>query len=385
MKYPASSSILFQWIVLLCFFACSVAKSVETPKFTADGFTVPQPRPTFEFPRDHGAHPDFKIEWWYITGHLTTTEDQPRRFGFQATFFRNAAPRDLLSKSTGDAPPSFGHDQIYLAHMALIDVQTGRFLHQERLNRAGWNASASTRTLDVVNGDWSLRMTGEGETMKLTGGVKAEASFSLTLSPLKPLVLFGDGGYSRKGPAPTAASYYLTYSRLAANGELTLGGVQSRVTGTAWMDHEISSSQLDKDQVGWDWLSVQFKDGRELMFYALRKTDGSFDPASSLTWIDRDGKATRANFRWEPVSRWTSPRSGASYPSRIRLTTTDPADSRERVFLIEPLHPDQELGGDLGGVTYWEGACRVVAENGEEAGSAYMELTGYDRAIEVLR
>src|SRR5690606_33069583 len=140
-----------------------------------------------------------------------------------------------------------------------------------------------------------------------------------------------------------------------------------------------------ENQVGWDWLSVQFDDGRELMFYRLRTTDGGTDPASTLTWIDREGRLTTAPFRWEPLTSWTSPRGGTRYPQRIRLTTTDPETGRETVLFVEPLFADQELIGKLGGVTYWEGACRIVDANGKQLGSAYMELTGYDRAIDALK
>ena len=369
-------------VPLLALSALLCGHTSEIPALTPDGFRVPQPDPTFTFPRDHGSHPDYKIEWWYLTGHLFTQESPARRFGFQATFFRFAAPPVTAAIP---APAGFGHDQMFLAHMALIDVSTGRFLHQERLNRAGWDASASTAALDLRNGDWSLRLADPAaETLSLTGGIRADARFSLTLTPQKPLVRFGEGGYSRKGAAPTAASYYLTFPRLAAAGRLTLDGQEIPVAGEAWMDHEYSSSQLDRDQVGWDWLSAQLKDGRELMFYRLRTRDGGTDPASTLTWIDRDGKTQRAPFRCEPLDTWKSPHTGATYPHRIRLTTTDPATGAEAVFLVEPLAADQELGGKLGGVTYWEGACRLLGADGAELGNAYLELTGYDRAIEAL-
>jgi predicted secreted hydrolase len=387
--------------------------SENIPALTPDGFRVPQPGPVFAFPRDHGSHPDYKIEWWYLTGHLFTAETPSRRFGFQATFFRSAAPRDVAARP---GPAAFGHDQIYLAHMALIDVATGRFLHQERLNRAGWDAAASTETLDVRNGDWSLALLPPAppsaptssppsaqlhrqslidkmpvppaaEILRLVGGVRADARFTLEFTPSKPLVRFGEGGYSRKGAAPIAASYYLTFPRLAVSGSLTLGDAAPvAVTGQAWMDHEYSSSQLDENQVGWDWLSAQLHDGRELMFYALRRRDGGLDPASTLTWIDREGRTAKAPWRWEPLTRWRSPRTGAIYPNRIRLTTTDPASGREAVFIVAPFHADQELGGALGGVTYWEGACRILAADGAtELGSAYMELTGYDKPVDIVR
>ena len=381
---PTEMNPIFRLFSLSCLFVCFVGNSAEIPAITADGFAVPQPNPTFTFPRDHGSHPEFKIEWWYLTGHLFTTEPTPRRFGFQATFFRSASP---LATAANPAPEAFGNAQIYLAHMALVDIASGRFLHQERLNRAGWNAFASTETLDVRNGDWSLRfLDPAAEKMELVGGIRADARFTLALTPAKPRVLFGDAGYSRKGAAPTAASYYITFPRLDVAGSLVLDGQSLPVSGQAWMDHEYSSSQLDAHQVGWDWLSAQLHDGRELMFYALRTTTGEIDPVSRLTWIDREGRTTNAPYRWEPLTHWTSPHTGAKYPQRIRVTTTDPAGGREVVLFVEPYHPDQELGGSLGGVTYWEGACRILAADGKtELGYAYMELTGYDRPVEVLR
>ncbi|HTJ79896.1 MAG TPA: lipocalin-like domain-containing protein [Rariglobus sp.] len=353
-------------LVSVCIFAV-LARS-QTPLTTADGFAVPQPGHVFSFPRDYGSHPDFKLEWWYLTGHLF--EKDGRRFGYQATFFRSAAP----DKST----------QLYLAHMALVDVKTGKFYYQERLNREGWDASASTTILDVHNGPWSLRMTDPATAhMELNGGVQAEAAFALTLAPEKPLVIFGDGGVSRKGAESTAASYYLTFTRLRTAGTVTLGGSALEVTGESWMDHEISSSQLGAKQVGWDWLSIQFNDDREIMFYRLRLRDGTADPASSLTWVDAAGRTQKSDFKWEVIDSWKSPSTGAVYPSRVRLTTTDPATHHLASFTLEPLVQDQELAGRLGGIPYWEGACRVLDESGRAVGSAYLELTGYAKDLKL--
>ena len=365
------------------------------PTTTADGFAVPQPGHQFVFPRDHGSHPDFKIEWWYLTGHLfaapRTGDAPPRRFGFQATFFRQAGPRPAAGTAP-DPNSNFGSAHLFLAHMALVDVATGRFLHQERLNREGWDAGAAIDTLAVRNGNWSLELAEPADasptpTLRLHGGIHADATFTLTLRAEKPLVLFGENGLSRKGSDPTAASYYLTFTRLAVAGDLTLraerGAETLRVTGEAWMDHEISSSQLSAGQVGWDWLSVQFNDRRELMLYRLRRRDGSADPASTLTWIDAAGRPQRAPFTWEVLSRWTSPATGASYPARIRISTTDPASGQPVTFTAEPLVAAQELPGTLGGVPYWEGACRIRDAAGNEAGSAYLELTGYAKDLKL--
>ena len=370
-----------------CFGAAGAGQSSTLVTLTPDGFAVPQPGYPFSFPRDHGSHPDFKIEWWYLTGHLHPVDTPSRRFGFQATFFRQAGPRGGT-----DANPEFGSAHLYLAHMALVEVQTGRFLHQERLNREGWNAAAATDTLDVRNGDWWLRLVDPTDasampTLALQVGIHADAAFALTLRAGKPLVVFGENGVSRKGAAPTAASYYLTFTRLLADGELTLQGERDsetlRVTGEAWMDHEISSSQLGAGQIGWDWVSIQFTDQRELMLYRLRLRDGTADPASTLTWIDAAGRTQRSPFTWEVLTRWTSPATGATYPQRIRITTTDPATNAPVAFLVEPLVAAQELPGTLGGVSYWEGACRIRDAAGQEVGSAYMELTGYAKELKL--
>ena len=363
------SFILLFRIWTICFAVLLPAQAQQASvNKTAEGFPVPQAGYAYQFPRDHGSHPEFKIEWWYLTGHLYTVEG--RRFGYQATFFRNAAPDRAL--------------QIYLAHMALIDVQTGKFYHQERLNRAGWDAGAAEGTLALHNGPWALRFVDEAtETMVLNGGVRAEVQFELTLTPRKPVVVFGEDGISRKGSDPTAASYYITFTRLAAEGKLTVEGRTSDVRGESWMDHEISSSQLSRNQVGWDWLSLQLKDGREIMFYRLRQQDGSSDPASTLTWIQVDGTLHKQDFRWRVLSTWRSTKTGAEYPARVELSTNDPSTGRPTVFLIEPLVPEQELTGDLVGISYWEGACRVRDGEGREVGSAYMELTGYSKALKL--
>ena len=340
------------------------------------GFAIPQPGHIFTFPRDYGAHPDFRIEWWYVTGHLYGPDD--RRFGFQATFFRLAGP---TGRDSDDA--NFSRREVYLAHMALTDVKSGTFLHDERLNRLGWDAGAAVQSLDVFNGPWSLKMDAQGA-IHLLGSVEASANLDLTLVPAKPLVVFGEDGISRKGAEPGAASYYLTFSRLRTSGHLTLNGTDLPVHGEAWMDHEISSSQLGKDQVGWDWTCLQLNESpRELMLYRMRRADGTADPVSRLQWVTPAGKAVTEPFTWEVVSTWTSPRSHATYPAKVRLTTTDPETHLPRVFVLEPVLPDQELSNALGGGPYWEGACKVLDAEGHDAGSAYLELTGYAKALKI--
>ena len=333
-----------------------------------------------KFPRDHGSHPDFKIEWWYLTGHLFAGD---RRFGFQATFFRLGQRPE--SDPEGEA---FGDAQIYMAHMGLSDPETGEFYHQERLNRAGWNAGAKEGDLQVFNGDWKLERV--GNFLELAGSVRSEVRFDLRLLPHKPQVIFGEEGISRKGPEGTAASYYITFPRLDLEGTLLLGEEKLEVAGEAWMDHEISSSQLDRNQIGWDWAAFQFYDGREIMGYVLREKDGSVSPYSKLVWIDREGNLTHqkaAEYRWIHQGEWESPKTGAVYPISPQIETTDPETGKRRKFLLQPTMAAQEMVGGSGGVSYWEGACDIVdVETDEIIGRAFLEMTGYaDNIAEKLQ
>lgn len=353
---------------------------------TPDGFALPQEGHSFSFPRDHGSHPEFKLEWWYITGHLWNSEKQ--RFGFQATFFRQAGPRS----GTGSIHQStaFEHSPLFLGHMAILDVASGKFIHQSRLNRNGWDAGADQERLRVWNGNWSL--SGTNATTRpewgaasqlhlgLTGSIRGEASVSLHMMPEKAMVIFGTNGVSRKADDPNASSYYMTFPQLKANGTLAWMGREFSVEGEAWMDHEISSGQLGEDQVGWDWICVQLRDGREFMSYRMRKSDGSMDRNSSLTWIDLLGKLHKvgtSEFDWKTNRTWRSPITGANYPCAIQISTRDPATGTPLVLQMEPLCDSQELADELGGVAYWEGACRVKDQGGKEIGQAFLELTGY--------
>ena len=327
---------------------------------TADGFALPQPGRTFVFPRDHGSHPEFRTEWWYVTGHLDGKDGN--RFGFQVTFFRQARREDGKTL------------QLNLAHAALLDAQTGRFLHEERLNRAGWDAESSETTLAVRNGNWSLKLDEATQRLHIAATVKNEVLLQLELEAVKPLVVFGKDGVSRKGVSDTAASHYLTWPRLKASGTVKLGAVEHAVTGEAWMDHEFSSSQLEEGQVGWDWAAVQLKDGREIMVYRMRRKDGALDAASTLAVVERGGKVRHLRseaFTWEVLGTWKSPRSAAEYPNRVRLRFE--GESLE----LRPLAPDQEQDGGITQLPYWEGACDVIDSHGQITGRSFLELAGY--------
>ncbi len=346
---------------------------------TEEGYRVAEPGYAYAFPRDHGSHPGFRIEWWYLTGHLEA-EAGGDRFGFQATFFRNAA---AAGRRDGEGA-LFGSDQVYLAHMALLHVDTGAYVYEERLNREGWDAGAKIGYLDVHNGNWRLRRAPDAaseESMVLEGSVLGDARFRLRLSPEKEKVIFGEDGISRKAAGPADASYYITFPRLAAEGEMNWRGREMKVAGRVWMDHEISSSQLGEGQVGWDWASIHLDDGRDMMVYRMRTADGKMDAFSRMTWIGPDGEMTRYGpdaFRWEGVREWKSPATGAVYPIEVIVKGPNPETGREIALRLRPLADAQELEGALGGVAYWEGACEVLDEAGAVVGKAFVELTGYD-------
>lgn len=367
-------------ITLFLLGAARLAPAAEVPALTGDGYPIPQPGAVLSFPAAHGSHPDFKIEWWYLTGHLHA--DSGERFGFQATFFRRAQQ----PPSGQSAPGPFNSDQLHLAHMAITDVGSRRFLFEERFSRDGWDAWAKEGTLDLRNGSWTLRMTDrDTASMQLQASVRGEALWSLTLVPAKPLVRFGQDGTSRKGDSPASRSYYLSFTRLQTSGTVTIGGRSFTVEGSSWMDHEIASSQLEPGYTGWDWVAIQFRDGWELKAYLLRMADGSTSPWSALIWIDPSGNTHYKSpdaFSWTKDRLWESPATGAAYPIAPLIRTRHPVSGDAVAFRIEPLLEDQELV--LPGTTYWEGAGRVLDASGAEVGSSYLELVGYAGPIEGL-
>lgn len=328
------------------------------------GYPVVAPGRAFHFPADHGAHPAYRTEWWYVTGWLRT--DSGRDMGFQVTFFRTRPHPD------DEANPSrFAPGQILFAHAALSDPQVGHILHGEIAARAGFGlAGASTGDADVRIRDWHIlrRPDGHFATHVATG------DFGLTLDavPGQPPLLEGDGGYSRKGPLPAQASYYYSLPHLRVSGTVDRAGKAERVTGEAWLDREWSSDYLAPDAAGWDWTGLNLDDGGALMAFRIRRGDGGqLWAGGSLRRAD--GRVVRlgpGDVRFDPVRRWRSPHTGAVYPVEQMLRVRLPEG--ERRFPLTPLFPDQELDGRSGGMpVYWEGAVRT------DGGKGYLELTGY--------
>ncbi|MBI3245871.1 MAG: carotenoid 1,2-hydratase [Deltaproteobacteria bacterium] len=323
----------------------------------------------FSFPRDHAAHPDYRIEWWYYTGNLETADG--RRFGYQLTFFRTGIASDPAN------PSRWTVRDLYMAHFAISDFKDQRFYAFEKLNRAGvgW-AGAEATHYRVWNEGWEARLEGDQHVLSAAEG---NVQLAVTLTPEKIPVIHGENGVSQKGAAAGNASHYYSLTRLRTAGTLTVNGEALTVSGLSWMDHEFGTSFLEPEQVGWDWFSLQLNDGRELMLFQIRRADGSTDPHSSGTLIDPDGHATRLareDFTLTPSQPWRSAVSGASYPMTWKVT----APAHGLHLLVRAAFPGQELQTTAStGVIYWEGS--IVVSGGDAAqgivGRGYVEMTGY--------
>ncbi len=331
----------------------------------------------FAFPTDHGPHPGFRTEWWYVTGNLTSTSRLGRSddFGFQLTIFRSA-----LSPRAPEAQSEWATNQAYMAHFTVTDVAGGRFHAFERFARGAMDlAGATADPLRIWLENWTIQgapTLPSGFPLRLSA-VEDGIALDLRLDTGKPAVLHGDGGLSQKGPEPGNASYYYSHTRMPAEGTLALGGDTLSVSGLAWLDREWSTSALSAGQVGWDWVALQLDDGWDLMAYRLRRADGSTDEWSEATLVDPAGVATRltwgSGISIESTGTWTSPVDGAVYPSGWSISVP----MRGWNLAVEPRIPDQEL--DLA-FRYWEGAVAVrgTGEGGADVtGRGYVELTGY--------
>ncbi len=347
----------------------SLALVLAVPALAAGSWRAVLAPPALEFPRDHGAHPEYRTEWWYVTGLLRAAGD--RRIAFQVTFFR--AGLEPGAPGPGESP--LRARQALAAHLAVGEVGRGRTRFAERVRRtAGGLAGASSGDLDVFVEDWSARRAADGTIVLAASDRECAAGVRLELAPRKPLVAHGDGGLSRKGPEPGNASVYLSWTRLAARGTVELDGRAVPVEGEAWFDHEWGSSQLGPDVAGWDWFGLRLADGRDLMVYRLRRADGTSAPESAGTLVAPDGTPRRlaaSEFTLDPRSFWTSPRTGARYPAVMRLAVPGAGLALE----TRPLLPDSELDARAStGTVYWEGP---VAVSGSATGEGYAELTGY--------
>ena len=326
-------------------------------------YPVVSPGRPFAFPADHGAHPAYRTEWWYVTGMVRKPDGRP--LGFQVTFFRTRPRVDPAN------PSAFAARQIIFAHVALSDPALGHLLHDQRAARAGFGiAGARVGDGEVRLRDWRLTRLpgGRWRTRIIAQGF----ALDLLLTPTQPPLLEGERGYSRKGPTAAQASYYYSVPQLAVTGSVSESGKVAIVTGKAWLDREWSSTYLAPGATGWDWTGLNFADGGALMAFRIRRADGASlwaggsyrDPAGHVSVL------APADVRFEALRNWRSPRTGARYPVAQALTVI--VGGRAHRLILTPLFADQEIDARASGLpVYWEGVVNTPGATG------YLELTGY--------
>ncbi len=327
----------------------------------------------YEFPRDHRIHPEFKTEWWYFTGRLT--DEKGAVFGYQLTFFRQGV---LMPSKRGQTTSRFVVDDLKFAHFAVSDIGGQRFHFEQKVARGAFGEAGFGNERLAWIDDWSLELlTDGGFVLRAKNGGTA---LELQLTNTKPWVVHGENGVSQKATGEGRASHYYSGTRLAGRGKLTLDGRTRTVSGESWLDREWASNQLTPEQVGWNWFSLQFDNGTELMLYQMRTRGGGTDPNSSATFIDRDGVTQhlrREDYQLAPLQDWTSKDTGGRYPIAWELTVPK---LNLKARITTPL-PSQELV--LQPVAYWEGLIDIegVRDGAKLRGHGYMELTGYAGAL----
>jgi predicted secreted hydrolase len=354
-----------------CLIFSSAAPATQNFRFALPGYR-------YSFPRDHFNHPDFETEWWYYTGNLQSADGH--KFGFELTFFRQAAARDVSNSSAWDI------QDIYLAHLALSDLSGGHFYHTERTNRSGPGVAGADETAQRIwNGNWHIQWKNFDQELQ---AISENFNLRFAMHPGKQPVINGENGVSQKAEGAGRASHYISLTRLDTKGTVTLNTKTFSVSGLAWMDHEFFTHQLTPDQAGWDWMSLQLDDRSELMLFHIRRKDGSIDPFSAGTYVDAQGNRTHlrnSDFVLQPQGEtWESKASGAKYPIQWKILVPRLGIELEAKT---PL-PSQELTGDSRlAPTYWEGA---IALRGNRSGapingSGYLEMTGYtNRSVSPL-
>ena len=335
-----------------------------------------------EFPKDHGAHPGYRTEWWYYTGNLQS--ETGNFYGFQLTFFRRQITPLRVERRWPKPKSAWRTHQIYLAHAAVTDIAGRQHLQAEGIARSALGISGVSQQKEITRiflKNWMAQISPSAHRLLVTASA---FSYDLILKPKKAPVMHGRHGYSLKGSTPDKASCYYSFTRLEAEGNISIGGKTLEVKGLAWMDHEFSTAPLEHGLVGWDWFGLQLSDGSEVMAYMLREEDGSISRASEGTFIDRSGKSRslhKEDIKITVLDTWKSSRSNTHYPARWQMRILPLSMN----LIITPNLSDQEMRTfESTGITYWEGSVGVsgTAERSVIEGKGYVELTGYAKPFD---
>jgi predicted secreted hydrolase len=350
-------------------FLASSVLLLATGVVAADEYPRVVPGHLLQFPKDAGAHPAFRSEWWYVTGWVQ--DARGNSFGIQVTFFRN---RPRVAETN---PSAFAPRQLLFAHAAIADARHGKLRHDQRAARTGFGlAEAREETTDVWIGDWSLQLVNDSYVAKIAA---RDFQLDLHFSSTEAVLPQGEQGFSRKGEAPANASYYYSQPQLAVSGRVAIDGNGAAVTGVAWLDHEWSSEAMAIEASGWDWIGINLNDGGALMAFRMR------DHSGRALWAGgtlRESNGTARSFepnevRFTERRRWRSPRTGVEYPVAMLVSVGNVE------YALEPLMDDQELDSRTNtGTIYWEGAVRATRA-GQEVGRGYLELTGYWKPLKL--
>ena len=375
---PFRSVLVVSLLVLLisCAPATAPSAEVQVPESATlqgeipAGFIAADGSRPLTFPQDLGPHEDFRTEWWYYTGNLQTPDG--RHFGFELTIFRVG-----LLPPTAELPndSDWYSQSVYFAHFAFSDIASEQFYAFERYSRPGPGlAGAQAAPYHVWLEDWEVTELAPGSYQ--LHATQAGIALDLTLTDEMGVILHGENGYSRKGENPTNASYYYSQPRLRTQGFVQVANERYSVNGLAWNDHEFSTSVLDKDQIGWDWFSLQFEDGAALMLFQLRERDGGTSASSSGTFISARGVSQslqKKDFEISVLDEWRSPHTQGTYPASWEIRLANP----DCQLKVHPWMADQEI--HFSTVTYWEGAVEFegICSGNSVRGNGYVELTGY--------
>jgi len=384
-KFSSMTLFLFFWLFPPLILSATLEQmpSKENPSEMKEFSKALKPRP-FIFPDDHLAHLPFQTEWWYFTGNLQQQGKQspPRRFGYQFTLFRFAMTPQMIQRKS-----AWASRDIYMAHLALTDIEGKQFYSRERRARGGVLGLAGVTFENTQNKtgyrlwleDWQVSSINTTGWLPLRIKAKDDTfSIDLQLETAKPIVLQGERGLSQKGSQVGNASYYYSMTRMPTQGQVTISDKNYQVQGNSWFDREWSTSSLDLQQQGWDWFSLQLDDGRDIMYYQLRLKNGQADNKYSTgVIVDKNGKAQRIYHDEVELSRlddWKSPETQISYPIKWQFNL--PKLNLE--LTITPYLKQQEWQTT---VNYWEGAVSVSGHQGQEkiSGQGYLEMTGYDQ------